>query len=130
MAGDNPSGNGEAYNSDLSETMHEDLGDELQKWAQKKWNLSITSKTLDQKIRLADFDYILGSSLNCDIVVQDKGISGNHVVFIREEHGLRIINVSGKRNVFINGQPAAVKDILGPGDIVTIKTCQITLEEE
>ena len=130
MAGDIPSGNGEAYNSDLSETMHQDLGDELQKWAQKKWGLNITSRTLNQKIELTDFDYILGSSLDCDIVVEDKGISGNHVVFIREEHGLRIINVSGKHNVFINGQPAAVKDILGPGDTVTIRTCQIILEEE
>jgi hypothetical protein len=130
VTGDNPSSDNEAYNSDLSETMHQDLGDELLKWAEKNWSLNITSKTLNQKTRLTDFDFILGSSPACDIVVEDKGIAGNHVVFIREEHGLRMINVSGKRNVFINGQPAAVKDILIPGDTVTIKTCEILLEEE
>jgi len=130
VAGDNPSSQENKYDSKLSETMHQDLGEELLKWAQKNWSLKISSKTLNQRIRLTDFDFILGSAPDCDIVVEDKGIAGNHVVFIREEHGLRMINVSGKRNVFINGQPAALKDILGPGDTITIKSCEIVLEEE
>lgn len=110
--------------------MHEDLGDELQKWAHKDWSLCITSKTLNITVKVESLDYILGSSEDCDIVVEDRGIAGNHLVFIREEHGIRMINVSGKQNVYINGQPAALKDILSPGDRVTVKTCEIILKEE
>jgi len=114
----------------LSETMHEDLGDKLQKWAHKDWRLRISSKTLNGTVKIELADYILGSSEDCDIVVEDRGIAGNHLVFIREDHGIHMINVSGKQNVYINGQPSSLKDILSPGDTVTVKNCEIILEEE
>ena len=113
----------------LADTMYRDLGDELSKWAHKDWNLVISSKNAANTVKLKAPDLILGSCHTCDIVVEERGIAGNHLVFIRENTCLRVINVSGKKNVNINGQPAGVKDAIKPGDTITVKNCVIKLEE-
>lgn len=111
----------------LDVTMMKDMKDELSKWADKEWSLHLKGKESEQIIKLKESNYILGSLPDCDIILKGWGISNNHAVFLKDEFGLRVVNVSNKKEILVNNKPAALRATLSLDDVVTIGSYEITI---
>jgi pSer/pThr/pTyr-binding forkhead associated (FHA) protein len=116
--------------SHFEKTMQKDMRGELTRWAGAAWQLKVRTKAYEQAVRLEQPDYIIGSSDDCDITIQGRGVAPNHVVLVLDDLGIRAINVSGKDDVKINGKPAGIRAVLSPNDVIGIRDCELTLVQE
>lgn len=112
------------------QTMRYDLKDATGQPAGTTWCVRIRDAEEDIAVRLVEPYTILGAAEFADILLQGKGIAPCHAVLLRNEFGIRIVNVARKGTLLVNGRDAGRRTVLSDGDTITIGTCVIKLHRE
>lgn len=73
---------------------------------EKEWYIEINGGTYRDTERVIRGDYIIGSGYNADLVIRGKDIEPVHIVILKYENNLVMINLSKRNNVTINDAPA------------------------
>jgi len=60
-------------------------------------------------------DLLIGRGNDCDVILQGKGVSWHHVLIVEQGGTLTVINVSEKKDLFINGLEASKRTALSTG---------------
>ena len=87
---------------------------------EKSWFLSVTAKNFEQTTFLQKSDYLVGKSNDCDIILTGWKVSAVHAMLVKDSGGIKLINVSDKKPVLLNGKPAPKKITISPNDEIGI----------
>lgn len=115
---------------DFHKTIVQDMDRAVGRKGVRTWKIKVRDRDLTRTITLEHPLYTIGAARDCDIVLEGKGITANHAVLINDGIGIRLLNVSGKKELSLNGRPAAgVRLVLTTGASVGIGAAEIILQE-
>jgi len=72
---------------------------------EKDWYLEINGGDYRDEERVIRGDYIIGTGYNADLVLKGKDIEPMHIVILKYENNLVLLDISKKKNVFVNDTP-------------------------
>lgn len=72
---------------------------------EKDWHLEINGGDYRDEQRVIRNDYIIGTGYNADLVLKGKDIKSIHMVMLKYENNLILVDLSENKNVFVNNAP-------------------------
>jgi hypothetical protein len=81
-----------------------------------------------RRLLLAPAGGTIGRSRDCDIVLDDVGVSRRHAEIRPSADGWTIADLGSTNGVLVNGKPVADSESLNPGDRVELGSTQIVFE--
>lgn len=84
----------------------------------KKWYITVRLKDIEQTTFLEESYYLVGKYRECDIELSGWNIDKIHALLINRGHEVRLLNVSDKKNIQVNGKEIQKKHTFtGDGSI-------------
>lgn len=77
----------------------------------------LTARYKDNKYFMEKEEFIIGRSPECDLIMEDETISGQHAKIICREDELEIVDLNSSNGTFVNGEKITQK-ILRSGDTI------------
>jgi pSer/pThr/pTyr-binding forkhead associated (FHA) protein len=68
----------------------------------------------------------VGRGSECDIVINDASISGQHAQILRQADGIYVQDVGSRNGSKVNGEPLLSPRLLKPGDIISLGNIRLT----
>jgi predicted component of type VI protein secretion system len=81
-----------------------------------------------RRLLLAPAGGVVGRSRECDVVLDDAGISRKHAEIRPHEEGWTIVDLGSTNGVALNGRRVAGEQPLHPGDKIELGSTEITFE--
>jgi hypothetical protein len=81
-----------------------------------------------RRLLLAPDGSVVGRSRDCDIVLEDSGISRRHAEVRPDGDGWAVVDLNSTNGVRLNGRPIHGAEHLEPGDVIELGSTEISFE--
>ena len=93
---------------------------------EKEWTVETSGGAYEKAERAIRGDLLIGKGYNCDITLEGKDVLPIHLLVIKYEKSLYVLNFSKKHNVVINNSPALKETEITGLSVVNIDKYTLT----
>jgi pSer/pThr/pTyr-binding forkhead associated (FHA) protein len=104
--------------------------EEKEKPVAREWHLTLHSPNFNDEFAFEQPDYLLGTGKECDIRFKDKEVAKKHVLLVRDEQRIIVVNISDGKSLIINGFPAPHKTVVSSNSVLSLGSFTIQLTQE